>query len=107
MDGHCLIFLFPYQHAWPILQFSLKSAELIFFQNQCADFSFYVSFTFSAQIIKVIRINISHQHQVNNAGMFVLRCIIINRSKLLPNTHFDRFQYVLIFPRSLISLYAL
>ncbi len=71
------IFLpFPHQKIWPVFQFWHKGREFLTGQNQGADFAFDVAFSFSAQIIQVVLVDVSNQQQVNDTGIFPLGIII-------------------------------
>ncbi len=60
----------------PAFQFGNKVIEFLSAQNERADFSLDISFSFSAQIVQMIWIDVSHKYQINDPCIFALGIII-------------------------------
>ena len=63
---------------WLIFKLLSKVVKLIPAKHQGTDLPFNISFSFSAQIVEVILINITNQQEVYDSCIFTL-CIIINQ----------------------------
>ena len=64
-----LFFRFPDQHAWPFFKLRQEAFILLACKNERSDLDLDIAFIFSAQIVKMILVNVSHQHEVYDASI--------------------------------------
>ena len=67
---------FPHQKVRAVFQLRDKILEFLSGQHQRTDFAFDIAFSFSAEIIQVILVNVSHQHQIDNAGILAFGIVV-------------------------------
>lgn len=66
----------PHEKVRSVLHRRCEVFEFVSVQDEGADFSFDIVFCFPTQIVQVILVDISHQHQVDDAGIFALGIIV-------------------------------